>query len=114
MSNPLSRAAALVDVIAASSGGLTLNVIAQLVHLPQSTTHRQLQSLLSVGYVQIDVASKTYSLGERLRRVLEMSLGTASLKQLAKPVLEELAEEVTATSYLVRYGAGTISLVDFV
>lgn len=114
MSNPLTRAAALVDIIAASGGGLTLNVIAQLTRLPQSTTHRQLQGLLSIGYVQMDGATKTYSLGDRLRRVLDMSLGTASLKELARPVLDELAESVAATAYLVRYEAGSIRLVDFV
>jgi DNA-binding IclR family transcriptional regulator len=114
MSNPLSRAASVVDVIASSGGGLTLNVIAQLLRLPQSTTHRQLQSLISVGYVQIDLATKTYDLGDRLRRLLQMSLGTASLKDIARPILMDLAEDLLMTPYLVRYGAGAITLLDFV
>jgi len=114
MSNPLSRAAGVVDVIAASGGGLTLNVIAQLLRLPQSTTHRQIQGLISIGYVQIDPVTKTYGVGERLRRTLQMTLGAAPLKEVARPVLRSLADELLITSYLVRYGAGTIGLLDFV
>jgi DNA-binding IclR family transcriptional regulator len=113
-SNPLKRAVSVVDVVAASVSGLTLHQIAHALELPQSTTHRQLQSLVAVGYLTSDPTTKAYSLGDRLRRVLQMSIGVTSLKQVARPVLVELAEQAAETAYIVRFGERVITLVDFV
>jgi len=112
-SKPVRRMTLIVDVIASSHDRLTLIDIARAVELPPSTTHRTLNILMDVGYIKLDPATKTYAIGERLKRVLLLTLGTGSIKELAQPVLVELAERFTETAYVVQMTSSGIQLIDF-
>ena len=112
-SNPMRRTVQVVDAVAAARGSLTLADIANLVSLPMSTTHRIVNSLVDVGYLACDKATKTYVIGDRLKRVFSLTLGAVSLKTLARPMLVDLAEQYTETSYVTRLTASGIELVDF-
>ena len=92
---------------------MTLLEIARLVGLPPSSTHRAVNILLDIGYLALEPATKTYRIGERLKRVLLLTLGTGSLKELAKPKLVELAERFTETAFLVRLSGGGLELADY-
>ena len=65
------------------------------------------------GYLTMEPATKTYRVGERLRRVLLLTLGTASLEEIARPSLAELAERFTETAYLVQMTSFGLQLTDF-
>jgi len=112
-SSPLRRIAQIVDAVAASSGGLALLDIANLVGLPPSTTHRTVNILLDVGYLALEPATKTYRIGERLKRVHLLTLGTSSLVELAKPKLVELSEHFMEAAYLVRLTGRGLQLADY-
>ena len=112
-SNPVRRMTLIVDVIASSRGSMTLIDIARAVELPPSTTHRTLNILMDVGYLSLDPVTKTYEIGDRLKRVLLLTLGTGSLEQLAQPVLVELAEKFMETAYVVQMTGSGIQLIDF-
>jgi DNA-binding IclR family transcriptional regulator len=112
-SNPVRRISSIIDAVAASRGGMTLVEIANCVDLPASTVHRTLNILLDVGYLKMEPATKTYRVGERLRRVLLLTLGTASLEEIARPTLAELAEQFTETAYLVQMTSFGLQLIDF-
>jgi DNA-binding IclR family transcriptional regulator len=112
-SNPLRRAVRVVDAVAASRGGIALIDISHALKLPLSTTHRIVNSLVDVGYLSSDAATKTYRVGDRLKRLFLLTMGSASLRQLARPVLVELAEGFTETSYVVRLTTSGIELVDY-
>lgn len=113
-SNPLRRAARVVDTVASAGGELALREIAQALDLPQSTTHRLVHSLIDIGYLEANPATKTYNIGPRLKRVLHLALGRANLAHLARPILVELAEEVLETAFVAQLSGREVQLVDFV
>lgn len=92
---------------------MTLVEISNAVGLPSSTVHRTVNILMDVGYLKIDPAIKTYRIGERLKRTLLLTLGAASLQDLARPTLAELGERFTETAYLVQLTGSGLQLVDF-
>jgi DNA-binding IclR family transcriptional regulator len=103
----------VVDAVAASRDGISLIEISHALKLPLSTTHRIVNSLVDVGYLVGDAATKSYKIGDRLKRLFLLTIGGASLQQLAKPILVELAEQFTETSFIVRLSNSRIELVDF-
>ena len=112
-SNPVRRISSIIDVVAASKNGMTLVEIANTVGLAPSTCHRTVNILLDIGYLAISPETKTYHIGGRLKRVLLLELGTDSLKELAKPVLVELAETFFETAFVAQYTSSGVQLVDY-
>ncbi|MBT4888407.1 MAG: helix-turn-helix domain-containing protein, partial [Rhodospirillales bacterium] len=64
----LIRYAAVLDIFAAASGGLTLTEVMNETGLPRGTVHRLLGALLDVGYIESVDGRKVYVLGKRLMR----------------------------------------------
>jgi DNA-binding IclR family transcriptional regulator len=112
-SNPVRRISSIIDAVAASRDGMTLIEISNAVRVPSSTVHRTVNILMDVGYLKIDPATKTYRIGERLRRTLLLAFGAGSLQDLARPTLAELGERFTETAYLVQLTGSGLQLVDF-
>ncbi len=112
-SNPVRRISSIIDAVAASRDGMTLVDISNSVDLPPSTVHRTLNILMDVGYLTMKPETKTYRIGERLKRVLLLTLGTASLDELARPILVELAEQFMETAYLIQMTSFGLQLTDF-
>ncbi len=112
-SNPVRRISTIIDVVAASRTGLNLADIANAVDLAPSTTHRTINILLDIGYLRVMPGSKTYQIGDRLKRVLLLTLGSVSLKDLAKPVLAELSDQFRETIYVVQLNNSELQLVDY-
>ena len=113
ISNPVRRIAAIIDVVAGYDKGITLVEIANAAGLSPSTTHRAVNILLDIGYLALDSATKTYRIGQRLKRVLLLSHGSGSFEDFAKPELIALSEQFSETSYLVRYSGQSIRLADY-
>lgn len=112
-SNPVRRIAAIVDVVAGYDKGITLVEIANATRLSPSTAHRTVNILLDVGYLVLDPSTKTYRIGQRLKRVLLLSHGSGSLEDFARPALITLSEQFSETSYLVRFSGQRIHLADY-
>ncbi len=113
-SNPVRRISSIIDAVAAAREGITLAAIGNAVDLSPSTVHRTVNILMDVGYLKLEPSTKTYRLGERLKRVLLLSQGTGSLEKLAQPALVNLAERFTETAYLVQFTTiKGLQLVDF-
>ena len=113
-SAPLSRAAIIIDVVAAAPEGLTLNRIAEETELPVSTTHRLLRSLVSIEYLSTDSGRRTYRIGRRLARVFRAAFGPADIQTVAEPVLAALVQKFGQVFYLNQLVGGRIRLVAFV
>ena len=112
-SNPVRRLAAIVDVVASAREGISLQDIGHQVGLPASTTHRSVNILLDIGYVTLDPATKTYAIGDRLKRTLLLTLGTGSLKDIAAPQLSSLSEAFGETAFVVHWTNAGVQLVDY-
>lgn len=112
-SNPVRRISSIVDAVAASRDGFTLMDIAAAVDLPPSTTHRTINILMDVGYLKLIPETKTYTIGDRLKRVLLLTLGSGPLEELARPELVDLAEHFFETAYLVQLTSAGPRLIDY-
>jgi DNA-binding IclR family transcriptional regulator len=65
----IERAAAILQVVAASGGRLGVTDIAEAVGLAKTTTHSLLRTLLLVGFVDQDRSTGRYALGSGLLRL---------------------------------------------
>lgn len=91
------RAFRLLEFLAESSGGLSLNELGALVGIPVTTSHRLLKTMSALGYVR-QLPSRRYGLGLRL-----MHLGQSAdlqLDPIAHPYLEKLVLEIGETANL--------------
>jgi DNA-binding IclR family transcriptional regulator len=110
----LTRAAQVIDVVAAAADGLPLHRISEEVGLPASTTHRLVRSLVAVGYLAGDEGSKTYRLGRRLMRVFHAAFGRSNIQVLTEPMLNKLVQKFEQVFYVNQLVAGRVRLAAFV
>ncbi|MDQ1621482.1 MAG: IclR family transcriptional regulator, acetate operon repressor [Actinomycetota bacterium] len=91
----LDRAFDLLELMAATEGGVGLSQLAATSGLPVPTIHRIVRTLVSSGYV-LQLPSRRYALGPRL-----IGLGaraTTTLDAWARPHLAALAERTEETA----------------
>ena len=112
-SNPVRRISSIIDAVATSRNGMTLVEIANAVGLVPSTSHRTVNILMDIGYLRISPETKTYHIGDRLKRVLLLELGTESLTDLARPIIVELAEKFFETAFVVQNTSSGVQLIDY-
>jgi DNA-binding IclR family transcriptional regulator len=112
-SNPLRRIATVLDAVAFSKSGLTLQDIAAAARIPVSSVHRITNTLLDVGYLEAASNNKVYLIGPRLRRLLNLSFGDAPIDKVASPLLAELANKLQEVAFICRLVGGVIKLEAF-
>jgi DNA-binding IclR family transcriptional regulator len=96
-SQTLERGLSVLVELSRHPDGLTTAETATACGLHRSITHRLLVSLERTGFARRD-ADGRYRVGPTARAVVG---ATPSLREVARPVLEELAREVDATASLV-------------
>lgn len=99
------RAAAILDFIAEHPGqSFTMVELVRALKLSHSTCHSLVSALVDVGYLY-RTTQKSYALGPRLAAIARVSRDHASLLDIAKPELRELAtKHDLVCSVLVREG----------
>lgn len=107
----LGRYAVVLDAVAARPEGLILAEIMRATNLPQGTVHRLINALLKVGYIERRDNRKIYVVGNRLMRLLYLRLPRATLADIARPVLHELAQRFGETAFLAKLDKGTVESV---
>ena len=75
----------------------TLKDLVSQVGLPTTTVFRQLSTLVEHGYLTQDPVRRTYCVGPRLLLLSGAILSHSSLRQVARPELERLSDEVKET-----------------
>lgn len=112
-SNPLRRIATVLDAVAYSSSGLTLQDIAAAARIPVSSAHRIANTLLDIGYLETAPNQKVYLIGSRMRRLFNLSFGDVSIEKMAAPLLSELANKFNEVAFICRLIGGKIKLEAF-
>ena len=98
------RALEVIEHVAASPRPVSLSEIAREVGLPKSSAHALIRTLDTEGYLQRDDRGE-YSLGPRLLRLLGSLPHRFDLPRVARPVMQELVDEVGETAILgIRQG----------
>lgn len=93
----LVRALDLLEILAQTTPDASLGEIARAAKLPRSTAHRLLRSLHQMGYVVQNPATGNYALGERLILLGRKAEQQRDLRRIARPCLEQLAQETAET-----------------
>ncbi len=94
------KAAALIDALGESKQELGIKILSERVGLSASTTHRLLDTLVSIGYVQRNPYTHQYKLGIGLFQIGVRVLGQYGMNPDVRTVLEELAETTGETAKL--------------
>jgi DNA-binding IclR family transcriptional regulator len=105
----VERAIALLDELADGAGPRGVNELARAVGAHASTVSRLLGTLAEAGLVERDPGSGRYRLGLRLAHWGSAAVAGRDLRELARPLLVELAELTGETSTL-SLAAGTEAL----
>ncbi len=97
----LDRALELLNIIASAETGISLTELSREAKLNSSTAYRLLSTLVVRGYAYQDPANKTYRLGAQSLYIGQAALTQIDLRQIAIPLLKELADETNELANLV-------------
>ena len=96
----LERAFKLLEALSEFPEGIQITRLAEKVDLSKSTAHRLLATLINMDYVIKDQESEKYKLGYRIIFLSRNIINNIDIISIAKPFLEELAEDVNETIHL--------------
>ena len=96
MMRGVQRTMAVFDAFTPQKLRLTLQEISRSIELPMSTTFRVVQSLEETGYL-IRLEDQKYCLSFRFTRLAGMVLSTLGIRQVARPLMSELARRTNET-----------------
>ena len=100
----VKKAFDILRVISSTRGGIRLNEIAKTLDIAKSTVHGIISILEDVGAVSKDASTRRYELGLTLFELGRKAYSQIDLREVARPVLENLMESVQETVFL-----GTLS-----
>lgn len=95
----VSKAFALLDQLAASSGGLSLPAMAEGCGMTNATAHRLLATLVSLGAV-VHAGPGRYAIGLHMLELTRRSSLTELLASSATPVLNRITRTTGATAHV--------------
>ena len=96
MMRGVQRTVAVFECFTPERLTLTLQEIADTMRMPKSTTFRIVQSLEQAGYL-IRLEDQKYCLSFRFTRLAGMVMSTLSIRQVARPLMAELARRTNET-----------------
>jgi DNA-binding IclR family transcriptional regulator len=91
---------AVLDLFNQSAGSLRLVDICKALDLKKSTAHRLLNAMVQIELLDKDDTSGTYRLGVKLLRFGEKVRKSLSIRNVAEPIMRELAQSLNQTVFL--------------
>lgn len=110
----LDRALDVLEALAEGNEPLGVTEIARRVGATKSAAYRILANLERRGYVGKDATTARYSLGIRLAFLGHRSLGSFDVRQVARPVIEDLARQFQETVNLGVVDGDEIVYIDMI
>ncbi len=96
-SQSLQRGLAILSAFQSGRPLVGVSDLGRDVGLSRSTTHRYVSTLVALGYLQQDPASKKYRLGPRVLDLGFSAINSMELREVAGPHLRELSDETGYT-----------------
>jgi len=96
----VKKAFDILKVISSSRGGIRLNEIAKTLNIAKSSVHGIISILEDVGAVRKDPSNRKYELGLTLFELGRKAYSQIDLREVARPVMENLVEKVQETVFL--------------
>lgn len=101
----IERAFAILEEVARNRDGISLAELSRRVELHNSTTFHLVKTMVSLGYIQQTSESKRYRVGRHVFTLAAGALHEIELANVARPILETLAQHSGECSHFaVRSG----------
>jgi DNA-binding IclR family transcriptional regulator len=100
MNLSVRRAITILEYLAEAEEPKELAAISHDLALNKSTVYRFLATLAEAGYVRQESDTGRYALGSRVAWLAAKFLETVDIRELARPILKELAQESGETIHL--------------
>ena len=108
------KAFEILKLVASAKEGVGISEIARGLDMAKSTVHGMACALEELGAVRRDPATKRYTLGFTLFELGKMAYSQIDLKDLARPVMEELMEKTYASVFLGVLNWDHVTILDIV
>jgi IclR family KDG regulon transcriptional repressor len=108
------KAFEVLKLIASAKEGMGISEIARELDMAKSTVHGMACALEELGVVRRDPATKRYTLGFTLFELGKSAYSQIELKDLARPVMEELMEKTNASVFLGVLNWDHVTVLDIV
>lgn len=102
---------AILERLGAKDGPIGVSELAREIGTSKSRIHRHLQTLVSCEFVAADGASGEYSVGPRLAQLSRRIGDRYDLVAVARPVLEDLRDELGHTVIVSRVEGGGVQVL---
>lgn len=109
--NPLARYARILETVAAASEGMTLSMIAESAGLQPATSHRLVNSLCEIGFLNKQERTKVYVLGPRMIQLCLLAVTPSSIVDTARPLLRDLVATFGETAYLAKLSGAAVESI---
>ena len=110
----VKRAFEILKLVSTSKDGVGISEIARGLDIAKSTVHGMTSALEEVGVVLRDPVTKRYTLGFTLFELGKNAYSQIDLKDLARPVAEELMERTNASVFLGVLNGDHVTVLDVV
>ncbi len=108
----LQRGLGILETVARRDAGMGLGEVSREAGLHPSTTSHLLRTLVALGYLVQDEATRRYRVGPRVLQVAAATLGEGHLSETAGPLLAEMARATGETSHLAVFERGEVVVVN--
>jgi DNA-binding IclR family transcriptional regulator len=102
----------VIEALAAAPTGLGVTRLAQLLGMPKARVHRHLSVLREHGYVDQDPDNNQYRVGWQMFLLGRACSSRFDVMGLAKPVLEQLRDEVGQTVVISTFSDNEVVVLD--
>jgi IclR family KDG regulon transcriptional repressor len=108
----VERAFRLLELLGEADNFIAISELAYKSGLSLGTTHRLLETLIALQYVERDPTSRKYTLGLRVLQLRGAVIGHMNLSIQAMPVMKALMQRVGETVHLAVLNDGEIVYID--
>ncbi len=110
----VKRAFQILDLVARRDNSLTISDLSRELGISKSTVHGIAQALEGIGAVVRNGETKCYSLGMTLLQLARTAYARIDLKDVARPILEDLMRSTRQTVFLGIRSGDRVSIIDTV
>jgi DNA-binding IclR family transcriptional regulator len=108
----LARGLIILQLLADSSGGITITDLAENLGVDKGTASRLVSTLGGFGYVERDEETRRYFLGSQVIALSRKALSRMPLRETAKPFLSELMQKTGECAHLAIHANGKALYID--
>lgn len=110
----VKKAFQILDLVARRDNRLTISDLSRELGISKSTVHGIAQALEGIGAIVRNDETKRYTLGMTLLQLAHTAYTRIDLKDVARPILEDLMRSTRQTVFLGIRSGDRVSIVDIV